>query len=215
MILQPQYITKSVVSFLPTKRVKGGFARCFLCRMDLQTTSGGFRSLHEQWKSTEQQLREIEYPLQHGKLPLNGNCKKTSRKERERQKAPVVGLTLVHLESTLSVAQVLDTEDELDWTGRKRPSAPGDTTASWQTSVMPVCRLVGWPVWVCRLHLGIEMLAFCWVSQQCHTNPSVWTIHNVNHLVNKLQLLLHVFGQCTLNNWRQILFSEKVVSCNN
>ena len=113
-ILQPQYITKSVVSFLSTKRVKGGFARCFLCRMDLQTTSGGFRSLHEQWKSTEQQLREIEYPLQHGKLLLNGNCKKTSRKERERQKAPVVGLTLVHLETTLSLAQVLDNEDELE-----------------------------------------------------------------------------------------------------
>ena len=53
------------------------------------------------------------------------------------------------------------------------------------------------------------------VSQQCHTNPSLWTIYNINHLVNKLQLLLHVFGQCRLKNWRQILFIEKVVCCNN
>ena len=38
-------------------------------------------------------------------------------------------------------------------------------------------------LWVVRL-----------LSHQCHTNLSVWTIYNVSHLLNKLQLLLHVFG---------------------
>ena len=57
-------------------------------------------------------------------------------------------------------------------------------------------------LWVVRL-----------VSQQCHTKYSVWAIHNVNHLLNKLQVLLHIFGQCRLKNWEQILVSEKVICC--
>ena len=53
------------------------------------------------------------------------------------------------------------------------------------------------------------------VSKQCYTHPSVWASHNVNHFVNRLQLLLHVLGQCRLKNWRQILICEKIVCCNN
>ena len=48
------------------------------------------------------------------------------------------------------------------------------------------------------------------VSQQCYINPSVWAIHTVNHLVNKLQLLLYVFGQCRLKNWRQFCALRKL-----
>ena len=64
-----------------------------------------------------------------------------------------------------------------------------------------------------KTNLSIGSLWFVHPApQQCHTDPSVWSIHNVNHFVNNLQLL---FGQCRLKIWRQILFSEKLVCCNN
>ena len=93
-----------------------GFALCFLCRMDLQIASRGLTSLHENWKSTEHQLRGIKYRLQHDKPMVNKSCKEVSKKKYEQHKTLVIGMALVHLKSTftLCVAQVLDAEKELE-----------------------------------------------------------------------------------------------------
>ena len=123
-ILQPLYFTNGVVSlwmgFIRTKRVKDGFARYLLCRMDLQVAIWGLKSLHKQWKSAEHKLLDIKYRFQHDKPLVNKSCKDASKKECEWQKALVVGMAPMHLDSTFAcrVAQMLDAENELEEGGK-------------------------------------------------------------------------------------------------
>ena len=102
-------------------------------------------SLHKHRKSTEHQFCEISYRFQYDKPLVNENCKEASKKERERKKAPVVGLALVHPESkfALVVAQVLDATNELEEVSEvhleRRMQALELTTPACQANKSLVC----------------------------------------------------------------------------
>ena len=91
------------VEFLPEKRVRDGFTRCGLRQQDFIIQNRILCALHKHWKNEDHQWIEIRYRLANRLPLLNKAWAPAGATERARQKALVVALHLVSMESMLAI----------------------------------------------------------------------------------------------------------------
>ena len=119
-MLKPEFFVRGVVAlfvgFPHTHRIKDGYARCLLCRLDLSIADRGILSLFDHWRTEGHFAKEQKYRLMTRRPLLNKKCKEVSDKEREKIEARLASEAPVFMESPLGVdlAERLRMEDEAE-----------------------------------------------------------------------------------------------------
>ena len=122
-ILKPEFFVRGVVAlfvgFPHTHRIKDGYARCLLCRLDLSIADRGILTLFDHWRTEGHFAKEQKYRLMTRRPLLNKKCKEVSAKEREKIEAKLATEAPVFMESPLGVdlAERLQMEDDAEQAG--------------------------------------------------------------------------------------------------
>ena len=104
------------MGFPHTHRIKDGYARCLLCRLDLSIADRGILSLFDHWRTEGHFSKEQKYRLMTRRPLLNKKCKEVSTKEKEKIESRLATEAPVFMESPLGVdlAERLRMEDEAE-----------------------------------------------------------------------------------------------------
>ena len=92
------------VGFPRVDKVKHGFARCQLCRLDLTIETRGATALHDSWRGEGHQLPEIRYWLQKGWRLYNLAWEEISAAGWDHLVASMEVLPVVSLEPMFAVS---------------------------------------------------------------------------------------------------------------